>query len=135
MTHARRAFAVGHDLHGERVKKCKDEAANYRQQTIVILREGLGLRLPGHTEPLTTANPLTNIMEVVVLGLVLGGPISFVFVISVSFFIAKVAILRFRQWLAQETLLERILVRTEQAMDERLMSAHEEMSANDSQDL
>lgn len=55
--------------------------------------------------------------------------------IPVSFFFAKVAMLRFRPWLAQETLLERIVVRMEQAMDEQLMSAHEEMSADDSDDL
>lgn len=132
-SHARRAFAVGHDSQGARIEKCKDDAANYREQTIVILREGLDLELVDPAEPLTTANPLANFLEVIVLCLVLGAPILVVFVISISFF-ANAAMLRFRQWLAQETLLERILVRTEQAMDEQLLKRLERMSTDDSEE-
>jgi hypothetical protein len=82
-SYARRAFLVGHSPQSLRIKAASDEPFNYREQTIVILRDSLEDENVGHTRPQTTANPLAKFIAWIAIVMLLGSPILISLVVLV----------------------------------------------------
>jgi hypothetical protein len=124
-SYARRAFLVGHSSQGSRIKAARDEPFNYREQTIVILRDSSQDENVGHTRPQTTANPLAKFIAWIAIVMLLGSPILISLVVLVLSIVDDLGSLILRKNRKdpqlQKSILEHILVQTEQAIEEQLL--------------
>jgi hypothetical protein len=124
-SYARRAFLVGHSSHDERIEPARDEPFNYREQTIVILRDCLDDETVSHPRPKTTANPLAKSIAWIAILMLLGSPILISLVVLVLSFIDDLGRLVRRRVRKnpqpKKTVLEHLLLQTEQAIEEQLL--------------
>jgi hypothetical protein len=67
-SHARRAYAVGHTSHDPRLECGEDDISQYREQTIVIIRDckdGAGVGIHRTSNPIDKFNELDILLSVI----------------------------------------------------------------------